>query len=117
MSEKKLTCTVCGKEYEACITCQNAKTYSSWRNLVDSMEHYKLFILARDYGNGRLNKDDAKTKIKELDISGFENWNTITGRLICEILKKDDALNVATTTSNISKRASKIKAKSQVTSN
>ena len=53
------TCVLCGKKYHRCDTCEKMKnTFASWRILTDSIEHFKLFDLLRDYGLGKVKKND-----------------------------------------------------------
>lgn len=81
----KLKCTVCGREYDACPTCLKVKSYSAWRNIACSEEHYKIFNIVSYYAHGDITKEVAKEKLSGIDISGHESWNTISGKLLTEI--------------------------------
>ena len=89
MAAKKMTCRVCGKEYDGCATCQHVHSYSAWRNLVDSIDHYKIFCIVRDYANKDLTKEQAKARLSKLDTTGYETWETLSGEYLRDLLKEE----------------------------
>lgn len=85
MSTKSI-CLCCGREYEVCPHCPTAVSYTPWRRLHCSAEHFKLFETAREYQNGTLSKADAKARLSRLDLTGYEHFGTQTGEVIQKIL-------------------------------
>ena len=58
-------CRICGTPYHRC----NCKSENSWRRVVDTAEHYKIFCVIRDYTNGVIDADKANTLLGKLDLS------------------------------------------------
>ena len=84
--EKTLICAVCGKEYKACPNCYGVESYTPWRQIVDTSEHWKLFILLSDYSNGKIKKAEAKKMLPKIDYSGYEAWDTASRKVIEELI-------------------------------
>ena len=42
-------CVVCGKGYHACDSCNETKSFTPWRALTDSIEHFKIFTVLKDF--------------------------------------------------------------------
>lgn len=113
MKNSKLICTVCGVEYEGCLTCQKAHTYAPWRNIVDTVDHYKAFCIARDWYAKEITDAEAKEKLKSVDVTGYEKWNTATGEAMRTILKEEKQVEIEKINTNIKKHV-KIKGKTRV---
>lgn len=58
-------CKVCGKEYEACVSCEKKH---SWKVHTDSAEHYYIFITLMQY----MTDHDAKGAYKALRKRGVD---------------------------------------------
>lgn len=80
-------CVVCGKGYYACDSCNETKTFSPWRTLTDSIEHFKIFTILKDYNNKIITKDEAKELLSSLNINDKESFKESSKKLIDEILK------------------------------
>lgn len=63
-------CSICGNGYNMCLTCQESKI-NPWRSIVDSVEHYKIFIIIRDYENGYIDKNEANKLLNQRDLTGL----------------------------------------------
>ena len=89
------TCVLCGKKYHRCDTCEKMKnTFASWRILTDSIEHFKLFDLLRDYGLGKVKKNDLLKELKNFDLSDVDTWlNESNKRLVKDLLKENEKEN------------------------
>lgn len=60
------TCSICGKEYKACLSCRNQDAIKPWRNIADAVDCYKIFLVISQYNNGYLSKDDAKKQLEQV---------------------------------------------------
>lgn len=60
------TCSICGKKYHLCSTCENIKTFAPWRNITDTIDCYKIFLVLSEY---------TKTKNKNISILSFWQIN------------------------------------------
>lgn len=49
-----------------------------------SIDHFKIFEIAREYQNGALTRDQALNRLSRTDTTGYETFNTATG----EVLRK-----------------------------
>ncbi len=76
MPEMKIDhwCAVCGRGYHACDSCAREKAYTSWRTITDTMEHYKIFMILRDYNAREITGEKAAALLEELDLSGWQNF-------------------------------------------
>ena len=62
-------CVVCGKGYHACDSCNETKSFTPWRSLTDTIEHFKLFTILKDYNNKLIDKKEAKKMLSNIDLS------------------------------------------------
>ena len=53
-------CVVCGKGYHACDSCNETKSFTPWRALTDSIEHFKIFTVLKDFNNKLISKKEAR---------------------------------------------------------
>lgn len=87
------TCDICGEKYHFCTTCSNIESFTPWRTIVDSIEHYKIFLIIRDYTNKNISKDEAKTQLEELDLSELDSFVTEIKTVIKEIMAENLVIN------------------------
>ncbi|SHO53688.1 hypothetical protein [Anaerocolumna xylanovorans] len=83
-------CAICGAKYHFCSGCMNVKTYTPWRTIVDNVEHYKIFIILRDYNNKNIDKSTAKKQLQKCDLNGLENFVAEVKVLIEDILSYEE---------------------------
>ena len=76
--------------YDACIHCPTDVGFTPWRSMHCSIDHFKIFELARDYVNGKLSKDEAIEKLARTNTEGYEDFDTQTGSVLREILKPEN---------------------------
>lgn len=60
------TCVICGKKYKTCLSCKDQDVIKPWRNITDSVEHYKIFLVISQYNNGYLKNDEAKKQLENI---------------------------------------------------
>lgn len=85
-------CSICGKKYHFCLDCGNAKSFTPWRTIVDTIEHYKIFIIIRDYVNKNINKSEAKLQLNKLDLSEIDIFVPEIKIVIEDILKEEEVV-------------------------
>lgn len=81
-------CIICGTMYHACDTCQKIKTYTPWRTLCDTMEHYQVLLAIKSYDSGLFTKEEAAEDIKKRGVvlGSYDEWPEGTKRKLDEIL-------------------------------
>lgn len=90
MSEKiNHWCVLCGKGYHACDSCNEIKTYTPWRALTDTIEHFKIFIVLKDFHNKIISKDEAKEKLLKCDLSEKDSFKDSAKIVLNEIFQEE----------------------------
>lgn len=87
-------CVLCGTGYHACDSCSKEKTFTPWRTLTDTIEHYKIFTVLKDYNNKMIDRAKAKELLSGLDLSGKENYKESAKKVLADIYAD---VNVETT--------------------
>lgn len=82
-------CVVCGKGYHACDSCNETKSFTPWRILTDTIEHFKIFTVLKDYNNKVITKKEARDLLANIDISDSDSFKESSKRVLEEILKQD----------------------------
>lgn len=67
-------CSICGKGYHVCASCSDAKTLTPWRTIVDTIDHYKIFMIIRDYTNKYIDIKEAKELLSKCDLSEYKTF-------------------------------------------
>ncbi len=78
-------CVVCGKGYHACDACNKAPGFTPWRSLTDSAEHFKIFMILKNYNNGLLAGSEARQQLSALDLSGKDSFNESSRKVLADI--------------------------------
>ena len=95
MAEKNnATCSICGKKYYICLSCRDSMKANPWKMYTDTSEHYKISQVVKGFYNGVYNKDEAKDKLKNVDLSGLDNFLPHIKEIINNILKEDKEIVV-----------------------
>lgn len=87
------------------MSCQDSKI-NPWRSIVDSVEHYKIFIIIRDYENGYIDKNEANRLLNQRDLIGLENFVPEIKIIINDILKNDSKTLKNKTKNNVNSNIS-----------
>ena len=82
-------CVVCGKGYHACDSCNETKSITPWRSLTDTVEHFKLFTVLKDYNNKLIDKTEARKLLSNIDLSGKDSFKDSAKNVLEDILKDD----------------------------
>ena len=89
MSEKyNATCAICGQPYKICRTCQEIKSFTPWRTITDTLQHYTLFLVLSEYSRTK-DKAKAKEELSKCDLSEKELFKDSVKNMIDEIMKED----------------------------
>ena len=89
MSEKyNATCAICGQPYKICRTCQEIKSFTPWRTITDTLQHYSLFLVLSEYSRTK-DKAKAKDELLKCDLSEKESFKDSVKNMIDEIMKED----------------------------
>ena len=79
-------CKICGQGYHVCNSCQNQKVFKPWRSIVDSIEHYKIYLAIHSYTISK-NKELAKEELQMCNLTGLESFNPEIKSVIKEIME------------------------------
>lgn len=98
---EKLThrCIICGTRYHSCDTCERIRTYTPWRTICDSFEHYKIYIALRAYEEGFETKDQIRAALDNLGVKKgtYDNWSAKTKEKLDKIFSEPKRANKAKT--------------------
>lgn len=78
-------CKICGQGYHVCNSCQNQKIFKPWKSIVDSIEHYKIYMAIHSYTISK-NKESAKEELQKCNLTGLESFNPEIKSVINEIM-------------------------------
>ena len=62
----KNNCWICGKEYDACLSC---KQINGWRRIVCSPEHYQIHQIISEYREGIITDKEAAELFSNIGIT------------------------------------------------
>lgn len=82
-------CVLCGKGYHACDTCSKEKSFTPWRALTDSIEHYKIFMVLKDYNNKLITKDEAKKMLANVNLADKDTYKENVKSLLKDIFEDE----------------------------
>lgn len=91
MGNRKATnhwCVLCGAGYHSCDTCSKEKHFTPWRALTDTIEHYKIFMVLKDYNNKIISGEKAREMLAELDLSGQDTFKESAKNLLADIFSE-----------------------------
>ena len=80
-------CTICGKEYERCNSCEDQKRLKPWKIVTDTIEHYKIYLAIHGYTVSK-DKETAKKELENCNLDGLENFNPEIKAVIKEIMNE-----------------------------
>lgn len=90
MAEKNnATCSICGKEYYKCLSCDDQMRISPWKQYTCTSEHYKIFQVVRGFNIGMYTKEEAMEKLQNVDLSDLNGLRANIKKVIKDILKED----------------------------
>lgn len=96
MAEKNnVICSICGRPYYVCMSCKDSMQLKPWKSFTDTAEHYKVFQVVRGYSTGVYDKDEFKSKLKNIDLSDLEDYREHIRVLIKDALKEESTVDTS----------------------
>ena len=90
MSEQNnATCSICGNGYHLCISCKDSMKLHPWKIHTDSASCYQVFQVVNGYSTGVYNKEEFRSKLKNIDLSNLENFREHIKVLIKDALMEE----------------------------
>lgn len=90
MNEKlNHTCIICGTKYHACDTCATISRITPWKRIVDTPNHYKIYLILNDYNYGIIKKQEAKRQLAQCDLINYKTFNKDVVAVIDTILESN----------------------------
>ena len=88
-NKNNATCSICGKEYYACLSCRDSLKANPWKIHTDTAEHYKVYQIIHGLSTKVYTKDEAKTKLKNVDLSDLSDFRPHIKKIVKDILKEN----------------------------
>ena len=96
MAEKNnAKCSICGDEYYVCLSCKEALSLNPWKRHTCTASHYQIFQIVRGFNTNVYTKDEAKTKLKNVNLDDIESLKPNIKKIIKDILKDDYSVTKA----------------------
>ena len=93
MAEKNNAyCSICGNPYYLCMSCKDKVSLHPWKMYCCSVDCYKTFQVVRGFSTGMYNKDEFKSRLKNIDLSNLDNYKEHIKTLIKDALKEDEVI-------------------------
>ena len=83
--ELNATCDICGKKYHICSSCKEVKSFTPWRTVTDTMQHYLIFLALSEYTKTK-DKEKVKEELSKCDLSELDTFNENIKTVIKEIM-------------------------------
>lgn len=90
MAENNAVCSICGKEYYACLSCHDSIKVNPWKVFTDTSEHYKVFQVVRGLSTKVYTKEEAKDKLKNINLEDLESYMPNIKKTIKDVLKEEE---------------------------
>lgn len=111
-SKTNAVCDICGREYKVCRTCQGIQSFKPWRTVVDTLDHYRIYLVLSEYTNTH-DKEKAKHDLEYCDLSDIDSFTNRTRKVIAEILEDTTAPSITVQKAKTIRKRSSVKSKSQ----
>ena len=90
MAEKNNAyCAICGNPYHLCMSCRDALKANPWKIHTDTSEHYKVYQIIHGLSTKVYTKDEARTKLKNVNLSDVESFRPNIRNIIKDVLKEN----------------------------
>ena len=106
--ELNATCDICGKKYHVCNSCKEVKSFTPWRTVTDTMQHYIIFLALSEYTKTK-DKEKAKEELSKCDLSELDTFNENIKTAIKEIMADGKGKIVETVSEDIVEKNVEIK--------
>ena len=88
-NKNNATCSICGKEYYACLSCRDSIKAHPWKIHTDTAEHYKVYQIIHGLSTNVYTKDEAKAKLNNVDLRDLNDFRPHIKKIIKDILKEE----------------------------
>ena len=68
-----------------CNSCKDVKSFTPWRTVTDTMQHYLIFLALSEYTKTK-DKEKAKEELSKCDLSELDTFNENIKTAIKEIM-------------------------------
>lgn len=82
-------CSICGKPYHVCMSCLDSMRLSPWKIHTDTSEHFKIYQIIHGFTSNVYSKDEARIKLKNVDLRDLESFRPNIKEIIKDILKEE----------------------------
>ena len=82
-------CSICGNSYYMCRSCKEMIKNKPWQLHTCNSEHYKIYQTLHGLNTNVYTKEEAKSKLKMIDLSDFDNLRDNIKNIINEIINED----------------------------
>jgi uncharacterized CHY-type Zn-finger protein len=90
MAEKNnAKCSICGKDYYMCLSCKDTMSAHPWKMFCDTSNHYQVFQVIRGYNTNVYTKDEARIKLKNINLEDIEDFKPNIKEIIEYIIKEE----------------------------
>lgn len=90
MAEKNnAKCSICDKDYYLCLSCKDTLSLHPWRIHTCSAPHYQIYQIIRGYNTKVYTKDEARTKLKNVNLDDLNSFRPHIKKIIKDILKEE----------------------------
>ena len=94
MSEQiNATCSICGNGYHLCLSCKDSMNLHPYKIHCCSADCFKVFQVVKGYNTGVYNKEEFKSKLKNIDLNNLENYRDHIKSLIKDTLKENEVVD------------------------
>lgn len=91
MAEKNnATCSICGDGYHVCRSCSDFIRLQPWKIHCCSSTHFQVFQVVRGFTTGSYDKNEFKSRLKNIDLSDLESYRENIKAIIKDALKEDE---------------------------
>ena len=86
VDKNNATCSICGKSYYMCNACTDFKTLYPYKLHTDTPTHFQIYQVIHGYSTGIYNKNEAKEKLLNIDLSDLDTFRDNIKAVIIDIL-------------------------------
>ena len=95
MKKNNAYCAICGNPYHVCMSCLDSMRLSPWKIHTDTSEHFKVYQVVHGFTSNVYGKDEAKIKLKNIDLRDMKSFRPNIKEIIKDILKEDTVVENA----------------------
>lgn len=93
MAEKNnAKCSICGRDYYMCLSCKDKMSAHPWKVFCDTPNHYQVFQVIRGYNTNVYTKDEARIKLKNINLEDIEYFKPNIKEIVKDILKEEKSV-------------------------